>query len=706
MTGYLVRIDGYDPVAAAPVTLRAASHDDERICHLDDATWWPAIAELPKLPQDNFDGDFGGRIAAPASSLMLRTEPWPSLGRYALADARLRIWSGVAGTSWPGWTLRFDGRVRSQPRLSAGSARIEFAVDDRWLDAPLLATYAGTGGIEGPQSLKGLAKPLMLGRPRYASGQLIDPINIVLQLSAYGAIEGVEDALDGLARFGAPAEDFASYGALVAAALAPGQWATAKAAGMVRQAAPPFGQLSYMVRGDKAGPDGWARLPGEIIRRIALLANGAGRIDDASLDALDLARPWPLSLSVTEQTTARELIQRIAASVNATAGVSWLGKLYVVPVGIGASSVELRTDGSALPPVENVEQVEAGPPWWRLAIEAERTWTVHPPVAVQYTTPAEPGATVGAPPGTIVGDRDAQDVIDDLNFNADTMAEQILRGDGFETLLAARTLIDGVGVNTVLQTFRQEQTTTNTAVATTLDLMGAEVDGGSAFQLNAATVRVKDGESFAATLDTIEASLGDQNASIEQLNDILIDPSGATVRSVIKLNNDGHVTGTIATNDGTTGEFIIVADRFGVVDPNGGAPLFPLLYEDGLLKLKEVEVEKLSYGALVPLFGDDNNNLSATSGFQKLPGGMIMQWGKIRKQISDEQSEPIVFPTPFPEAVVSVTGIPFISTANNFRDLWLQLAGEPTLTGATFYTQSSTANSQSIQGFDWVAFGY
>lgn len=706
MTAFLVRIDGHDPVANAPVTLRAASHDDDRICHLDDATWWPAIAELPKLPQDNFDGDFSGRIKAPASSLRLTTEAWPSFGRYALADARLRIWSGVPGASWESWTLRFDGRVTSQPRLSVGSARIEFAVDDRWLDAPLLATYAGTGGTEGPESLKGLAKPLMLGSPRYASGQLIDPINIVFQLSAYGAIEGVDAALDGLARFGASAGNHASYEALVAATLAPGQWATARALGMVRHGAPPFGQLSYMVRGDKAGPDGWARLPGEIIRRVALLANGAGRIDDAALDALDLARPWPLSISLTEQTTARQVIERIAASVNATAGVSWLGKLYVVPVGIASSSLELRTDGSTLPPIDTVEQVETGPPWWRLAIQAERSWTVHPQSAVQYTTPPEPGATVGAPAGTPVGDRDAQDVIDDLNFNADTMAEQILRGDAFQTLLAARTLIDGVGVNTVLESFQEQQTDTNAAVATTLDLMGAEVDGGTAFQFNAATVRVKEGESFAATLDVIEASLGDQSASIETLNEILIDPSGATIRAVTKLNNNGHITGTINTNDGIEGEFIIVADRIGFIDPNGGQPLFPLLYEEGVLKLKEVEVEKLSYGALVPLFGDDNNNLSASSGYQKLPGGMIMQWGKVRKQISDEQSEPITFPIPFPEAVVSVTGIPFISTANNFRDLWLQLAGEPTLTGAIFYTQSSTANSQSIQGFDWVAFGY
>ena len=32
--------------------------------------------------------------------------------------------------------------------------------------------------------------------------------------------------------------------------------------------------------------------------------------------------------------------------------------------------------------------------------------------------------------------------------------------------------------------------------------------------------------------------------------------------------------------------------------------------------------------------------------------------------------------------------------------------GSPTLTGASFFTQSSTGNAQKLDGFDWVAFGY
>lgn len=372
-----IQIDGYDPSAGAAVSLRACSANHPEVCHLDGQTWWPVIATSPTLAYDLFDGSFTGAIETPAGSFALAIEPWANFGRYQLSDARVRLWTGEIGSAWASWTLRFDGRTTGQPAIGGGIATVPIAVDDRWLDKPLLATYAGTGGAEGVAGLKGSAKPLALGAPRYAPGTLIDPTNSILQLSAYGSIEDVEGALERLVRFGASAGDYASYAALAAATVPAGRWATAKAVGMVRHGAPPTGKLSYLIRGDKAGAGGWARLPGALIRRIAEIAGEAGRLDLASLAALDAARPWPLSIYLDAQITPREIIQRIAASVNAVAGTSWLGKLFVVPVGIGAPSVTLRSDGAALPPVGAVAQAEASPPWWRLSLQAARTWAVH-----------------------------------------------------------------------------------------------------------------------------------------------------------------------------------------------------------------------------------------------------------------------------------------------------------------------------------------
>lgn len=389
MRAVVVQIDGREQLAGPPVVLRAASHDDPGVCHLDEKTWWPTLSRLPTLRYDLFDGAFGGQITAPSSSLIMQTEPWPDFGGYSLADAGFRLWTGEAGAPWSEWTLRFDGRVKGQPRSQDLQAQIEFAVDDAWLDAPVLGTYAGTGGAEGGPEVKGAIKPLALGAPRYASGVLVDAVNTVIQLSGAGPIAGIDVALDKLSRFPASVGDFANHAALVAAAIPAGRFGTCLAEGKVRHGAPPEGLLSYLLRGDTAGrASGFPRTPGELILRIAQLCGGAGKVDEGSLAALDVGRPMPLSIMVTDQTTARELIQRIAQSVNCVAGVSWLGKLFVARIGaLGDPVLELRADGSALPAVSGVEQITAGAPWWRVEVQAQPTWTLHGLGDVAFTAP-------------------------------------------------------------------------------------------------------------------------------------------------------------------------------------------------------------------------------------------------------------------------------------------------------------------------------
>lgn len=370
MLGVVIQIDAQDPGIGAPVALRAGSHDMAAVCHLTDDTWWPTIAKLPKLGYDLFDGAFESQIATPSASMSIGIEPWPTFGRLAIADGRFRLWTGKAGAPWAAWTQRVDARVSQQPVVADGRAELTFAVDDRWLDRALLSTYAGTTGAEGSAALKGQVKPLAFGAPRYVPGVLVDPATSLFQISAYGPIVAVDAALARLVRYGPPIADYPDVETLVASAIPAGRWATALSGGWVRFGAPPTGLVSFLVRGDAGGPDGWARRPGQLIRRLALLSGGAGRIADASLNALDASRPYDLSLNLDQQTTARELIQSTAASVNAVAGVSWMGRLFVQPVAIGAPALTLAADGSALPPVGKVRQLEISPPFGKLAITA------------------------------------------------------------------------------------------------------------------------------------------------------------------------------------------------------------------------------------------------------------------------------------------------------------------------------------------------
>src|SRR3954471_22611328 len=120
----LVQIDGYDPVLPGAVSLRASSVDDDRVCHVDGANgvFWPAIAQLPELLYDLVDAAFSGRVDTPSSTLVLNVEPFPNLPRYQLSDARVRIWTGIAGDAWGSYTARFDGRCTAQPNVAAGRA--------------------------------------------------------------------------------------------------------------------------------------------------------------------------------------------------------------------------------------------------------------------------------------------------------------------------------------------------------------------------------------------------------------------------------------------------------------------------------------------------------------------------------------------------------------------------------------------------------
>lgn len=380
MNAYLVQIDGF--AGSTPVAVRLASHDDPALCHLDGQTWWPAIVTLPKLRYDFFDGAFGGGITTPTGQITVQVETVPTLPALALHDARFRLWKGTLGDAFGAYSLLFDGRVQDQPTIANGIASINFAVDDSWLDEPLLATYAGTGGAEGPAELKGQVKQLLLGTPRFVEGTLVDIVNSVFQLSAYGAIEGFDQAFDRLSRFGAPVANAPSLATLIALDIAPGAWATCLAGGYARFGAPPVGPVTFHVRGDAAATLGSSfaarvRSPGGLIGRIAQIAGAVSRVSLPSLAALNSACPYFLSVVVDEQTTPRDLILRIASSVNAVPIVTWLGTLVVVPIGIGTPSLTLAADGSALPPVRDVRQVAVGAPFWRIAQQAERTYRVH-----------------------------------------------------------------------------------------------------------------------------------------------------------------------------------------------------------------------------------------------------------------------------------------------------------------------------------------
>jgi hypothetical protein len=436
----LIEISAWDPVAGAAVVLRACNVDDHRVTSLNGQRWWPVLARAPQRRLDLFDGDFSGQIGIGIGDLEITTTRSASIlsnaPRYSWGERAVTVWQGPLGGSWGEYVQVFAGLTRPASG-SNGRLRIGLRPDDRWLDKPLLAIYAGTGNAEGLAALKGAPKPLAFGAPQFVPGVLINSALNIWQLhGGAGSVQAVPQVLDRLARFGGGAftGNDASYAALAGATIAAGSLRTCLALGLVRFGAP-AAVPSFWVEGDNSSAAGWVRRPGAIIKRIAEIAGAtAGQINSTSLGALDTwAATLPgggnLSLYLGEQTTARDIIQQIAASCNAAAGVGFDGKLFVARAGIGSPAFTLAADGSRTPAVADVQLLETSAPFWRQAIAAEPTWRVHSEgeygvigVADQISypdgtlvsglQPAQAGATVGAVAGTNLQDSGGRTLTD------------------------------------------------------------------------------------------------------------------------------------------------------------------------------------------------------------------------------------------------------------------------------------------------------
>jgi hypothetical protein len=217
------------------------------------------------------------------------------------------------------------------------------------------------------------------------------------------------------------------------------------------------------------------------------------------------------------------------------------------------------------------------------------------------TGPGKPedGATVGAPDGTPVGDRNAQDVTASLDLNAQGIIEQGLRQDDAQTVLDARTFVAGQPINTVFETFQNTQIDQNNLVNSSLALLGGKSPDGTAWDLALDTVRIGPSETLAQRFTEIGATNGTLTATVESLQEAVVGADGsATARAVLSLDVNGFVSGFVTTNNGTNSSFDILATHFSIVDPNSGTPYTVFDITDGIVTMHNVQVDTLAAGSV------------------------------------------------------------------------------------------------------------
>lgn len=84
--------------------------------------------------------------------------------------------------------------------------------------------------------------------------------------------------------------------------------------------------------------------------------------------------------------------------------------------------------------------------------------------------------------------------------------------------------------------------------------------------------RVTATDALASQIGTINTTLNGQSASISSVSSSI---NGVLLKHSILLNSNGHITGFIQNNNGSSGSFTVVADNFSIIAPNGGSPVTP-----------------------------------------------------------------------------------------------------------------------------------
>lgn len=381
----LAEFEPLDTVAGSRVTLRATNADNADVTGLNAVRWWPALSDAPTVSIRLFKGDFDGQIEPGQASLTLRADGLEKLSanarRFRWAGAPVRFYAGNAGQAWP-WTQVFEGlveRFEGQGNAIKVTARVD---TEPFQKDVLTAKYAGTGGIEGGADLKNKPKPFLLGRCVNVEPVLINAVDNVYQVSAYGAIQAVSALYERASSFGASVGDYATYAALVAATIPAGRWGTCLASGLIRLGAPAFGVITADVDGDKGGGTWW-RKTGEIIARIASNSGISGTvIDSTSLTALDtalsgLSNQGRIGIYITEQENVLDLAARLAAPCNAQAGISLIGKLFAMRVSVASPTMTLDAQARQLPAVLSSIESDVSPPYTMMEFGWGRAWRVH-----------------------------------------------------------------------------------------------------------------------------------------------------------------------------------------------------------------------------------------------------------------------------------------------------------------------------------------
>lgn len=361
------------------------------------------------------------------------------MAQYVWEDAAIEVRYGPEGSLPP---VRIAGRVLSAP-VESGNLKIAFADPAVLLKKPLLTSrYGGTGDLDGPVDWEGRIKRRLWGRVWNVAGDPIDPANNIYaysdpayRLQQFTAVRDKGSPAAALVFLDWQGSAAATLAALRAADAPQGGGVMCPSIACVKWWTQPAGDLCADIRGEIG--TGYVETAAEIAERLVQIVAGpafAGGTIAAAVGMRPAAVGW---LVDDENTQVSEMLDRL------------LGDNSLLWVLNGAGEIVIRQWAWTAPVASAVSH------------EVRRTKTFRPlatrklgyrrnelPMArgdiaaiiftdmVSYLDgqlaeglqPAEAGSTVGAPSGTPVGDKAADDVASTVKNGGGVADNQVATG--------------------------------------------------------------------------------------------------------------------------------------------------------------------------------------------------------------------------------------------------------------------------------------
>lgn len=118
-----------------------------------------------------------------------------------------------------------------------------------------------------------------------------------------------------------------------------------------------------------------------------------------------------------------------------------------------------------------------------------------------------------------------------------------------------------------------------------------------------------------------------------------------------------------------------------------------------------ITTKAITPSGVTDMFSVSGQSYIGTSGYQKLPSGLIMQWGESGGYSGGEVEVAVTFPLEFPNSALQVTGTIDHSAVVGGSVALYTKTGTLTTTGLTFISDASHSSLTGAK-IRWFAIGY